>query len=104
MLAYNPGICTEDLMATIDIECTHDRDVAGVRILIDDLATGLHQQYGLDRRWQGDVLQLSGNGVTGAISIGADSVRVTAELGFLLRPWRGKIEQDIRARLERHLA
>lgn len=91
-------------MATIDIERTHNLDAAGVRTLIDDLAAGLHRQYGLERRWQGDVLQLSGNGVNGAITVGAASVRVTAELGFLLRPWCGKIEQDIRARLERHLA
>ncbi|MBN8714748.1 MAG: polyhydroxyalkanoic acid system family protein [Xanthomonadales bacterium] len=90
-------------MATIDIERTHHLDIAGVRTLIDDLAAGLHRQYGLDRHWQGDVLQLSGNGVSGAISIDARSVRVTAELGFLLRPWRRKIEQDIRTRLERHL-
>jgi len=91
-------------MAMIDIERTHNLDVAGIRTLIDDLAAGLHRQYGLDRRWQGDVLQLSGSGVDGAITIGERSVRVTAELGFLLRPWRGKIEQDIRARLDRHLA
>lgn len=91
-------------MATIDIERTHNLDVAGVRSLIDDLAAGLHRQYGLDHRWQGDVLQLCGNGVRGAITVDAHSVRVTAELGLLLRPWRGKIEQDIRARLDRHLA
>jgi putative polyhydroxyalkanoate system protein len=91
-------------MATIVIARPHTPGAAGVRTLIDELAEGLHRQYGLERRWQGDVLQLSGNGVNGAITVGAASVRVTAELGFLLRPWRGKIEQDIRARLERHLA
>ena len=90
-------------MAMIDIERAHNLGLAGIRELMEHFAAGLHERYGLERHWQGDVLQLSGSGVSGAITVTARAVRVTAELGFLLRPLRGRIEQDIHARLDRHL-
>jgi len=91
-------------MAKIDIERAHGMEPARARALIDELAASLQGQYGLKHRWRGDALEFSGSGVDGIIDIGADTVRVTARLGLLLGPLRGKIEQDIRARLDKYLA
>lgn len=91
-------------MARIDIERPHSMGPARARALIDEFAASLQGQYGLKHRWRGDALEFSGSGVDGVIAVGADTVRVTAQLGLLLSPLRGKIEQDIRARLDKYLA
>jgi len=91
-------------MAKIDIERPHNMGATRARAVIDNFAASLQEQFGLTNHWQGDVLQFSGNGVSGAITISATAVRVTAQLGLFLSPLRGKIEQDIRSKLDRHLA
>lgn len=90
-------------MAKIDIERPHSMGMTRVRAVIDDFALSLQEQFGLTNHWQGEVLHFSGSGVNGAITISASAVRVTAQLGLFLSPLRGKIDQDIRNKLDRYL-
>lgn len=90
-------------MASIDIERAHSMEMSDARAVIDDFAESLRERYGVKNQWQGDVLQFAGSGVSGAITVSANAVHVTARLGLLLSPLRGKIEQDIRTKLEKHL-
>ncbi|MEO8746711.1 MAG: polyhydroxyalkanoic acid system family protein [Rhodanobacter sp.] len=91
-------------MANIDIERPHTMGMSRARAVVDNFAAGLHERFGVNHHWQGDVLQFSGSGVSGAISISTSAIRVTAQLSLLLSPLRGKIEQDIRAKLDQHLS
>lgn len=91
-------------MAKIDIERPHSLGKSRARALVEELAASLRERYGLKNRWQGDALEFSGSGVDGIITVGTHAVRVTAQLGLLLSPLRGKIEQDIRARLDKYLS
>ena len=66
-------------MAKIDIERPHSMGTTRVRAVIDDFAASLQEQFGLTNHWQGDVLQFSGNGVTGAITKEAEAQGLTPE-------------------------
>lgn len=91
-------------MAKIDIERPHRMGTAAARAMVEKVAAAMHEEFGVDSHWQGDVLEFSGSSVNGAITIGADTVRVTAQLGLLLSPFRGRIEQHICSKLDQHLA
>ncbi len=91
-------------MATIDIERPHQMGIPAARVVVEKVAAAMQEKFGVQTRWQGDVLQFSGTGVNGAIAVSGDAVHVTAQLGMLLGPFRNKIEQDIRAKLELHFA
>lgn len=91
-------------MAKIDIERAHQLGTSAARAVVERIAADMQQRFGVTNQWQGDVLQFSGSGVNGAISVSADNVHVTAQLGMLLSAFRGKIEQDIREKLEQQLA
>lgn len=91
-------------MAKIDIERPHHLGAPEARRVVEQVAADLQQKFGLANQWRDDVLQFSGAGVNGAIVVSDQAVHVTAQLGLLLSPFRGKIEQDIRTQLDRHFA
>ncbi len=91
-------------MTKIDIERSHHLGTAAARLVVEKVAAAMQQKFGVENQWHGDVLQFSGTGVNGAIAVSADAVHVTAQLGMLLSPFRGKIEQDIRDKLDQHFA
>ncbi len=55
-------------------------------------------------QWQGDTLSFARSGVKGAIAVTASDVHVTAELGMLLSPLKGTIEDEIRRKLDEKFA
>ncbi|MEO5811361.1 MAG: polyhydroxyalkanoic acid system family protein [Rhodanobacter sp.] len=91
-------------MAKIDIERVHHLDPAAARSVVEQVAADMQRKFGVVNQWHDDVLQFSGPGVNGAIAVSDRAIHVTAQLGMLLSPLRGKIEQDIREKLEQHFA
>jgi putative polyhydroxyalkanoate system protein len=91
-------------MPRIDIEREHHLDTAAARDVVDKVAAAMQEKFGLSHQWRGDVLHFSGTGVTGSIAVSAQAVHVAAQLGLLLSPLKGRIEQDIRQRLDRYFA
>jgi putative polyhydroxyalkanoate system protein len=91
-------------MTKIDIERPHHLGTSAARLVIEKVAVDLQQKFGLTNQWRDDVLQFSGTGVNGAIAVSDHAVHVTAQLGLLLSPFRGRIEQDIREKLDQHFA
>lgn len=89
-------------MPRIDIRHPHASSPAQARAVIDDLAARMRAKFGIDSQWQGDTLRFSRAGVKGAIALGADAVHVTAELGLMLAPLKGMVEEEIRRKLDEH--
>lgn len=91
-------------MPNIDIEQPHHMGRAQARATVQDIALAMHAKLGVTHDWQGDVLHFAGTGVNGTIAVTDQDVRVTARLGLLLGPLKGRIEQDMRQRLAEHFA
>lgn len=89
-------------MADIDIHHPHQLSMAGARDAVQQVADKLVERFGVDCRWQGDVLGFSRAGVDGTISLQPGEVQVRAQLGFLFAAMQGPIESEIRRVLGKH--
>jgi len=91
-------------MARIDIQREHHLEAAQARAVIDKVAARLGEKFGTTSRWEGDTLRFERAGVKGGISLEPALVRVQAELGMLLSPMKGMIEQEISRKLDEYFA
>lgn len=89
-------------MAKIDIRRPHGTTVENARAVVEKVAARMREKFGTEGTWQGDTLTFARSGVKGAIAVSASDVHVTAELGMLLSPLRGTIEDEIRKKLDEH--
>lgn len=89
-------------MPKIDIRRPHQLSLAEARAVVEKVATRMQEKFGMSGQWEGDTLRFSRPGVTGGIAVASDAIHVTAELGMMLTPLKGMIEQEIRRKLDEH--
>jgi putative polyhydroxyalkanoate system protein len=89
-------------MAKIDIRRPHNLSIADARAVVDRVAVKMREKLATDSQWQGNTLKFSRSGVNGTIAVAADAVVVHAELGLMLSPMKGMIEQEIRSKLDEY--
>lgn len=89
-------------MPSIDIRRAHALSPAAARAVVDQVAARMHEKFDTDSQWQGDTLNFARSGVKGRIAVAPGEIHVHAELGLLLAPLKGMIEQDIRRKLDEH--
>jgi len=87
-------------MSSIDITQPHSMPPAQARQAVQEIADKLHDRFGVDCQWNGDILSFSRHGVDGRIALLPHEVHVSAQLGFLLAAMKGPIEAEIRRVLE----
>jgi len=97
-------IPTDSAMAGIDIHHPHHLPRPQAREAVQRVADKLVERFGVESRWQDDVLSFSRAGVDGRIALLPDAVRVQADLGFLLAAMQGPIEAEIRRVLDKYFA
>jgi putative polyhydroxyalkanoate system protein len=91
-------------MAKIDIRRPHNKTVAEARAVVERVADRMREKFGTEGSWEGDTLTFQRSGVKGAIAVSPGDVHVTAELGMLLSPLKGTIEEEIRKKLDEQFA
>lgn len=91
-------------MPSIDIRRPHQLPIPEARAVVDKVAARMQEKFGMVGQWQGDTLNFSRSGVTGSIAVGHDVIEVKAELGMMLSPLKGMVEQEIRRKLDEHFA
>lgn len=91
-------------MPSIDIRRPHQLPIPEARAVVDKVAARMQEKFGMVGQWQGDTLNFSRSGVTGSIAVGSDVIAVKAELGMMLTPLKGMVEQEIRRKLDEHFA
>ena len=89
-------------MPSIDIRRPHQLSIAEARAVVDQVASRMQEKFGMTGQWQGDTLGFSRPGVNGSIAVESDAIQVQAQLGMLLTPLKGMIEQEIRRKLDEH--
>ena len=87
-------------MSVIDITRSHSLNHAQAVEAADSLAKDLSQRFEVDHHWEGDVLHFSRSGVKGHLSINPNIIHVHIELGMLLRPLKGRVEDEIHRHLD----
>lgn len=87
-------------MANIDIQHPHSMNQAHARQAVQEVADKLAERFGVECRWNGDILDFSRNGIDGRIALLPEQLHVSAQLGFLLGAMKGPIEAEIRRVLD----
>lgn len=91
-------------MSHIDITRDHHLSSKQVRDLLDHLAADLAEKYGATYEKTNTGLTYKGPGVEGVFEILEGAIRITANLGFLMRPMKGMFENQINAEIDKLLA
>ena len=83
-------------MASIDFQHPHTMNPAHARQAVQEVADKLAERFGVEYRWNGDILDFTRSGLDGRIALLPGQLHVTAQLGFLLGAMKGTIESEIR--------
>ena len=90
-------------MATIDIRRSHSIGKDAARKAAEGIAAKLKDKLSVTYRWDGDDLRFERTGANGRIHVTDNEVRVEVDLGFLLKPMKGKVEQKVHQYLDEAL-
>jgi putative polyhydroxyalkanoate system protein len=91
-------------MSKIHITRNHRLGLDGARIEVERIAKRVREDFGADYAWDGDTLRFSRSGVSGHISITADSLELIIKLGLLLSAMQGQIERKLVTKIDQRLA
>lgn len=90
-------------MPKISISRNHSLSPAVIKQRIVDLGEKLQVKYQAKTSWEKDekTMNVKGPGVEGKLLIADTKVDVNLDIGFLLSPMKGKIEEALTKELER---
>lgn len=91
-------------MPTIQIHQQHQLPLDQARAKVDHVASRMREKFDMESRWEGDTLRFSRSGVKGSIAVQPAAIEVRAELGLMLSPLKGMVEQEIRRKLAEEFA
>ena len=91
-------------MPDIDIKRAHGLGLKAARAAADKMAEHLGRKFGLQGDWSGNVMNFERPGVTGSLAVDEKDVRLTVNLGFLLKAMRGSIEGAVNEELNKLFA
>lgn len=89
-------------MPKIDIRRSHQLPLPQARAIVEQVAARIREKFDVSGQWEGDTYRFARAGVSGSIAVSASEVVVLAELGMLLSPLKGMVEQEIRRKLDEH--
>lgn len=89
-------------MPKINLSRNHSLEPAVIKDRIAKLGDKLQEKYSAKTSWVDDrTLNVKGTGVEGKLVISDNKVDVNLDLGFMLSPLKGKIEETLGKELEK---
>jgi putative polyhydroxyalkanoate system protein len=82
-------------MADISITQQHELSADAARAAAEKVADKLAGEYGLQCRWDGDVLRFERSGVEGTLALGERQAALRIKLGMLMGAFRSTIETKV---------
>ncbi|MBS3803458.1 MAG: polyhydroxyalkanoic acid system family protein [Oleiphilaceae bacterium] len=86
-------------MSTIDVRQPHSLDHDHARHAAELLAQDLAKEFDVDYKWDGDVIRFKRSGAKGYMDVTEQTLHVHLELGLMLRPFKSRIEDEIKNKL-----
>lgn len=87
-------------MSHIDIVRPHNIPLKKGKKMLTTMADKLAEEYGATYDLTAEGLDFTGPGMSGVVKVDRSTIRIEATLGFLLRPMRVIIEQQIQKHLD----
>ncbi len=88
-------------MSSIDVRRSHSLDREHAREAAETLAQDLSQKFDVHYEWDGDLMRFHRSGVKGHLDISPSELHVHLQLGMMLRPFKGRIEEEIHNQLDK---
>jgi len=88
-------------MSDINIVKPHSVPIAKARTLVQKEVDALPSEYDLSSEWQGNTLHFRRSGLDGQMHVTDKEIRLHVTLGFLLRPFRGKLIDHVERSFEK---
>ncbi|ABC27963.1 conserved hypothetical protein [Hahella chejuensis KCTC 2396] len=87
-------------MSVIELTREHNLDMDHAVQAADELAQSLSERFSVDYEWEDKVLRFHRTGVKGQLEVAESQIHLHMELGFLFRPFKDRIEQEIHSHLD----
>lgn len=91
-------------MPSIDIRKPHQLSMQEAHAVVDQVSARMQEKLGVTGQWQGDTMHFSRPGVSGTIAVQTDVIVVNVQLGLMLSPLKGMVEQEIQRKLDQHFS
>lgn len=89
-------------MPKINLSRNHSLSPDVIKQRLTDLGSKLQEKYQAKTSWADDrTLNVKGPGVEGKLTIDTSKVDVALDIGFMLSPLKGKIEEALTKELEK---
>ncbi len=82
-------------MANFTIVQQHSLSMVGARAAAQKVADQMEVDYEMTHQWVGDVLEFKRSGFSGTLALVEGSVQLDVLLGFMLRGFAKKIEEQV---------
>jgi len=82
----------------------HSLGIVEARNRADRIALYLKEHYSMTSTWDGDHLNVRGNGVNGRLVVAEETIELEVRLGFALRLMEGPIRSAIESTIDDNLA
>jgi len=87
-------------MSVIRISRSHSLDYDHAKASAEQVVVDLAERFGVKYHWEEETVRFKGAGAKGYMSVLPNKVDLKMELGFMLRPFRSKIENAISRNLD----
>ncbi len=88
-------------MPSIEISRKHSKPMPDARKAIERVAKAVAKRFDIEYGWDGNTLNFERPGVNGHIALGKGTIRVNAQLSFLLIAIKSAIENEISKHLDK---
>ena len=89
-------------MALIAIAKKHTMSHPTAMAAAETVAADLNKRFDLDYVWNGDDIEFKRSGLTGALHVGKETVRLDCELGFMLSLLKPTIEAEVHKQFDKY--
>ena len=88
-------------MASIAIARKHHLSHKKAKEVAEKIAKDLQKRFALDYDWDGDDVVFERPGISGRMRVAKDTIKLEAQLGFLLSALKPTIEKEIHAQFDK---
>jgi putative polyhydroxyalkanoate system protein len=89
-------------MALIAIAKKHSLSHPKAKAAAEKVALDLNKRFELEYEWKGDHIEFNRPGLTGALHVGKDAVRLDCQLGFMLSLLKPTIEAEVHKQFDKY--
>ena len=89
-------------MALIAIAKKHALSHQKAKAAAEKIAVDLNKRFDLDYAWKGNDIEFRRSGLTGALHVGKETVRLNCELGLMLSLLKPTIEAEVHKQFDKY--